>query len=86
MLAELDSVSMGKPVAFGIRDAMYGAACIRHAAALAESYVGGTATTNAPGRFDFSLKQPYGVVAAICRELVLMVEILYLGENYTIYL
>lgn len=68
-LAELDAVSMGKPVFAHTRESMIAANHLKHAADLAETYLGGTASTNTPGFFNFSLKVPYGVVAGICREL-----------------
>ncbi|KAK9897852.1 aldehyde dehydrogenase [Cystobasidium minutum MCA 4210] len=65
-LAELDAVSMGKPVLAHNRECGLAAKHLKHAADLAETYLGGTASTNTPGFFNFSLKVPYGVVAGIC--------------------
>lgn len=59
---------MGKPVAAHIRENMVASRHLKHAADLAETYLGGTASTNTPGFFNFSLKVPYGVVAGICRK------------------
>lgn len=59
---------MGKPVFAHKRENMLAANHLKHAADLAETYLGGTASTNTPGFFNFSLKVPYGVVAGICRK------------------
>lgn len=58
---------MGKPVLAHNRENGLAAHHLKHAADLAETYLGGTASTNTPGFFNFSLKVPYGVVAGICR-------------------
>lgn len=67
-LAELDAVSMGKPVLAHMRENSLAANHLKHAADLAETYLGGTASSNTPGFFNFSLKVPYGAVAGICRK------------------
>jgi acyl-CoA reductase-like NAD-dependent aldehyde dehydrogenase len=69
---------MGKPVKIHFRDTMVATKHLKHAADLAETYLGGTASTNTPGFFNFSLKIPYGVVAGICREL--FTPLLYISQ------
>lgn len=65
-LAELDGVSMGQPVSIHNRYSGLAGKSLEHAADLAETYLGGTASTNTPGFLNLSLKVPYGVVTGIC--------------------
>lgn len=62
-LAELDSVCMGVPLAMHGRAVGIAASHLTHSASLAETYLGGTASTSRPGFVNMSLKVPYGVVA-----------------------
>jgi len=65
-LAELDGISMGKPVSAYGRELEVATKSLEHAANLCETFLAGNATTNTPGFLNLSLKVPYGVVAGIC--------------------
>lgn len=60
---------MGMPSAAAVRGVGIGASKLDHAADLAETYLGGTASTSTPGFLNMGLKVPFGVTAGICREL-----------------
>ncbi|KAH8925282.1 aldehyde dehydrogenase [Atractiella rhizophila] len=63
-LAWLEAQSMGRPISGYGNDVQSGARHFEYFAGLGES-LGGTTSLNTPGHLNFSIRQPFGVVAGI---------------------